>query len=105
MIDGLLGYILNCRAVSTHPDIATLVTPLSASRIEGIFFSPRVIARRNDVAIPYLQSGSANWGLPHYVRNDAWGESSIKPWHTVPLFSQAEHLWFQTHTGSQTGSY
>jgi len=25
------------RAVSTHPDIAALITPLSASRIEGIF--------------------------------------------------------------------
>ncbi|NOW97540.1 hypothetical protein FHW89_004221 [Mucilaginibacter sp. SG564] len=29
-----------------------------------------VIARRNDVAIPYLQNGPANWGLPRYARND-----------------------------------
>jgi len=53
MIDGLFGCILNCRAVSTHPDIASLVTPLSASRIEGFFFSPRVIARHE--AIPDKQ--------------------------------------------------
>jgi len=33
---------------------------------------PNVIARRNDVAIPYLQSGPANWGLPRYARNDAF---------------------------------
>jgi len=40
MITGLFGCILNCRAVSTHPNIASLVTPLSASRIEGFLFSP-----------------------------------------------------------------
>ncbi len=30
--------VLNCCMVSTHPDIAALVTPLSASRMEGTFF-------------------------------------------------------------------
>jgi len=36
------------RAVSTHPDVAALVTPLSASRIEGIF-----------ACFPYPLSGEA----------------------------------------------
>jgi len=33
MMEGLV----KLNAMSTHPDIATLVTPLSASRIEGYF--------------------------------------------------------------------
>ena len=35
------------RTASTHPDIAALVTPLSASRIEGIFFFSLPSLRRS----------------------------------------------------------
>jgi len=49
--DGAQGDTPLClNAPSTHPDVAALVTPLSASRIEGIFlsFSPslRLVAER-----------------------------------------------------------
>jgi len=51
----------------------------SRSRGEGCRgrkLSTSVIARRNDVAIPYLQSGPATLRLPHCVRNDVWEKES-----------------------------
>jgi hypothetical protein len=59
---------------TTHPVCASLDHPLSAcggKRDRKIrLFPTRVIARRNDVAIPDIQSVSVSRGLPRYARND-----------------------------------
>ena len=55
-----------CISLQRHSTCACLQR---GTRVSG--YSPRVIARRNDVAIPYLQSGFAYRGLPRCARNDA----------------------------------
>jgi len=53
-----------------------LVTTPTLARREDVQIEISLKRRHceRSVAIPYLQSGSAYWGLPRYARNDVMGE-------------------------------
>jgi hypothetical protein len=55
-------YFVKGVSVLTHPDIAALVTPLSASRIEGDFYFFFVILR-NEGSILQLKSSTIDASL------------------------------------------